>query len=84
MGIRPHRLDTDRLANQDHSYPSVHPLPLDDQDLADKRANVHDFTDLSVLPWQGIFADAPQCSFQVGHNLLAARRGTLLEGYNQL
>src|SRR5205823_596372 len=65
-------LDPDWLSDQDHGHPTVHQLPLDDQELAHKRSNVHDLADLSILPRQDILVDAPERRLQVGHDLLTA------------
>src|SRR5947207_11354842 len=52
-------LDADRLSDQDHGHPTIHPLPLNKQDLAHKRSPVHDLADLGILPRQDVLADAP-------------------------
>src|SRR5438876_227487 len=73
-------LDPDRLSNQDHSHPTVYPLPLNEQNLAHKRSDVHDLADLGILPRQDVVADAPECRLQVGHDLLTAHHQDHLAG----
>src|SRR6266487_2407677 len=73
-------LDADRLSDQDHGHATVHPLPLDEQELAHKRSDVHDLADLSILPRQDVVADAPECGLQVGHDLLTAHHQNHLAG----
>ena len=65
-------LDADWLAGGDHGHPTFYPLPLDEQDLAHKRSDVHYLADLGILPRQDVVADAPERRLQVGHDLLTA------------
>ena len=43
-------LDADRLADQDHGHPTIYLLPFDEQDLANKRSDVHNLADLGIFP----------------------------------
>jgi hypothetical protein len=54
-------LDADGTTDQNHPHPTIHPLPFDDEGLANKRSDIHHLANLSVLPWQNVIADASQC-----------------------
>jgi len=65
-------LDPNWLSDQDHGHATIHPLPLDEQDLAHERSPVHHLADLGVLPRQHVVVDAPERCLQVGHDFLTA------------
>src|SRR5258708_39622633 len=73
-------LDADWLADQHHRYPTVHPLALDDQDLADERSDVHHLAELRILPRQDVIANALQRRLEVGNKLLAVHDQDHLAG----